>query len=152
MVTDWTYDADHPCSIRPAEVTSRAVGVLGDHRLQQAYFAELHQDLIGAEVMLAGELATVVNGHELYEANVIRVMEAQSGEIWNLVIIDPPHYHYINFYWIETDSLGSLDGAPDPIELITTGDVKKFLTLERVETNIDAANAGSIKVLAEFFQ
>jgi len=152
VVTDWTYYADHACRIRPAVMASRTVGVLGDHLLQRAHLAQFCQDLIGANVMLKGPWAIVVNGHELYEANVIRAMEAQSREIQNLVIIDPPHYHHIYFYWIEPDSLGSLDAAPDPSELITTGDAKKFLTLESVETNIDAADAGSVKVLAEFFQ
>jgi hypothetical protein len=79
-------------------------------------------------------------------------MEAQSREVKNLVIIYPPHYHNIYFYWVEPDPLGSLDTAPDPVEFITAGDAKKFLALESVETNIDAADTGSVKVLAKFFQ
>jgi hypothetical protein len=133
-------------------MASRAVGVLGDHFLQRVNLAELFQDLIGAIVMLEGPLAIVVKAHELYKANVIRVMEAQSCEIHKLVIIDPPHYYYIYFYWIEPDSLGSLDRAPDSIKLITTGDAKKFLTLESVQTNIDATDTGSVKVWAQFLQ
>jgi hypothetical protein len=133
-------------------MTSRAVGVLGDHLLQRAHLAEFCQNLIGAEVVLEGPLAIFVKAHELYKTNVIGAVEAQSGEIQNLVIIDSPHYHYIDFYWIEPDSLGSLDAPPYSIELITTGDAMKFLTLESVETNIDAADAGSVKVLGEFFQ
>jgi hypothetical protein len=151
-MTDWTYDADHACRIRPAEMASRAVGVLWDHLLQRAHLAELFQDLIGAKVMLEVPLSIVVKTHELYKANVIRAMEAQSREIHKFVIVDPPHYHHIYFYWIEPDLLGSLDGAPDSIKLITTGDAKKFLPLESVQTNIDAADAGSVKVWAEFFQ
>lgn len=78
MVTDWTYYADLAWCIRPAVMASRTVGVLGDHLLQRALLAQLCQDLIGAKVMLEGPLAIVVNGHELYEANVIRAIEAQS--------------------------------------------------------------------------
>jgi hypothetical protein len=133
-------------------MASRAVGVLGDHWLQRTHFAEFCQDLISAKVMLDGPVSAVVDGHELYKTNVIRMMEAQSSEIQNLVVIDPPHYHYIYFYWVEPNSLGSLDAPPDPVELITTGDAMKFFTLESVETDIDAADAGSVKVLAEFFQ
>ncbi len=79
--------------------------------------------------MLKGPLAIIVNGHELYEANVIGMMEAQSSEIQNLVIVYPPHHHDVYLYWIEPDSLGSLDSAPDPVELITTGNAKKFFFL-----------------------
>ena len=147
-----TYNADHAWRIRPAEMASRTIGILGDNGLQWFHFSELRQDLIGAEVMLSGALVIIVNGHELYEANVIGVVEAQSRQIQNFVIIDPPHDHHIYFYWTESDSLGSLDSAPDPVELITTGDSKKFLTLESVKTYIDAPNAGCVKILAEFFQ
>jgi hypothetical protein len=152
VATYWTYDADHACRLRPAEMASRSIGVLGGHWLQRSHLTELCQDLIGAKVVLARPMVIVVDGHELYKANVIRMTEAQSSQIQNLVVIDPPHYHYIYFYWIEPDSLGSLDAPPHPIELITTGDAMKFFTLESVETNIDAADTGSVKVLAEFFQ
>jgi hypothetical protein len=152
VVTDWTYDTDHACPIPPAEMTSRTVGVRGSHLFQRAHPAQFCQDLISAEVMPVGPLAVVVEAHELDKTNVIRAVKAQLREIQNLVIIDSPHYHYIDFYWIEPNTLGSLNAAPDPIELITTGNAKKFLTLEGVQTNIDAADTGSVKVLSEFFQ
>ena len=152
VVTDWTYDTDHACPIPPAEMTSRTVGVPGSHLFQRAHLAQFCQDFIGADIMLEGPLAVVVEAHELYKANVIRAVKAQLREIQNLVIIDSPHYHYIDFYWTKPNTLGSLNGAPDPIELITAGNAEKFLTLESVQTNINPADAGGVKVLAEFFQ
>jgi hypothetical protein len=102
--------------------------------------------------MLKGPFTIVVDGHELYETNVIRMKEAHSRQIQNLVIIDASHYYYIYFYWIESEPLSGLNSPPHPVELITTGDAKKFITLESVKTNIDAANTCSIKLLGEFLQ
>ena len=79
--------------------------------------------------MLEGPLAIVVNRHELYEANVIGVMEAQSGEIQNLVIIDPPHHHDIYLYRIEPDSLTLPVEVPGTQSNILPAELKNRATL-----------------------
>jgi len=48
--------------------------------------------------------------------------------------------------------LSCLNAAPYSVELIPAGDVQKFLRLERVETDIDAANTGTVKILGKFLK
>lgn len=130
----------------------RAVGVPGSNLLQWSQGAEIGKNLIGANVVLVKPIAIVVKVHELYEANTIRPIEGQFRQIQNFVVIDSPHHHHIDFDWIEAGVLSCLDAAPDPLELITAGDAQKFLRLECVETDIDAANTGIVHVLGKLFQ
>ncbi len=41
VMANWTYDADHAWGIRPAEMASRTISVVGDNRFQWFHFSEL---------------------------------------------------------------------------------------------------------------
>jgi len=150
VVADRADNADDTFRIGPAKMAGRAVGVLGDHLFQWGHSKELGKNLIGTNVVLQDPLAIVINAHELYKANVIRSLKGQFRQVQNLVVIDSPHHHHIDLYRIQSGVLGCPDTSPHPVELITAGDAQKFLRLESVETDINAANTGTIKIMGKF--
>jgi hypothetical protein len=70
----------------------------------------------------------------------------KSAEIENFVVVDAPHGHDIDFDGGKADFMGPLDPGPHLLESVVAGNLGKFFRDQRIQADVDAANAGIVNM------
>ncbi len=90
--------------------------------------------------------------HEFDEADGQGFFQGQLSELENFVVIEPLNGHYVEFHGEEPYVKGLFDPHLYLGKSIPSGDVGKFLPVQRIEAYVNPLDSGLGQILGEFAQ
>ncbi len=83
---------------------------------------------------------------------MVGLLQTQSGEIRDLIIIHPPHDHHVDLDGVEANPLGYTQAFPNSLEHVSPRDLGVAVWLKRIKAHVDPADTGSQEVSGNFRQ
>ena len=102
--------------------------------------------------MVPCEVAHLSDRHQLDESHVPFVLDCQSGEIGNLIVIDAPHHNYVDFDRRESRILGRCRGCDGIEGEVAPRDGSDAIWTKRIGAHVHAVESRSFQRIRKLRQ
>ena len=141
-----TQGADEPqgagCRIAQAEHLGRTVIAPLLHRDQVPESAYPGHDFIGADEGIGIPPCGFADGHEFNEPDLQGEPLRHPGKIEDLIVVDVPHGHHIEFHRRKTERQHGFNPPPHLSKAIHPGDRLHSLRAQGIEADVDLGHSG----------
>ena len=134
-------DAKLAATVDITPARRRIAFALGDW-FQWEDVADRRNDLGFGDDLLVGPLPLRIEWHEFNEANSDAAFAAEAGEVDDFVIIHAAHHDAVDLHRCEACAHCGIDAFKHLVEFISTSDLFKTFSLQRIERNVDALKSG----------
>ena len=140
VVTERLGDAGNDTDMSAAVEVSIALGRLigSPDGLGREHLRDRRQDLVCGHHHCRRPDVTGLERHELDKADFDIALPSEPGKVDDLVIVDAAHHDGVDLGRREPGVNGCIDAVENSIQLVPPGQLKKPVTLQRVEADVDA--------------